>query len=296
MIKFLWALSVHMPLSAVDRIMAQLPEGTVSESAFIKDVNDRSADPIWTVQGLYKTKPDYAELAISCEILAQSNGQKAYPYMLEEVPTGGWLTKNQASYAPIKIGNFVIHGVNDRAMVQPHQTGIEMEASCAFGTGEHPTTFGCLMALQLLKSIKAKTKILDIGTGSGVLAIAIAKMKKAKVLAGEMDKPSVDVAVQNIKRNGVARHVRVLQATGFCARVMQKNKPYDVIVSNIFARPLARLAPAMRRHIKMGGHVILAGFLRHDVNRVRQAYARQRIFLKKSLRFGHWSILILKKS
>lgn len=292
--KKIWSLSVDLPLSAVESLSSQLPEKALGESAFIKNADDRSKDPIWVLQAYYKDEPELAGLEIAASILAQSLGHRPYVFVCEQVSTEGWVEKNQASYVPIKAGRILIHGVKERGAVAPHQRGVEMDISCAFGTGEHPTTYGCLMALQRLR-LNQKSKVLDVGTGTGVLAIAATKLFHCRVWAGDMDAPSVLVAQENAQKNGVASRLKLEVATGVRSVVIQKNGPYNLILCNIFARPLAKLAPAFKPLLKRGGYLVLAGFLHKDANWVRNAYAAQGIALYKSLRFGHWSILILKK-
>lgn len=292
--KKIWSLSIDVPVSAVESLSSQLPEKALGESAFIKDPNDRSKDPIWVLQAYYKDKPDLTALSVAASVLAQSFAHKSYMLACEQVSTEGWVEKNQASYVPIQAGRILIHGVKERGAVAPHQRGVEMDISCAFGTGEHPTTFGCLMALQRLR-LGPHAKVLDVGTGTGVLAIAATKLFRARVWAGDMDAPSVLVAKENAQRNRVAARISNEVAMGARSSRMQKNRPYDLILCNIFARPLAKLAPAFKPLLKRGGTLILAGFLHKDANWVRLAYAAQGIALYKCLRFGHWSILILKK-
>jgi ribosomal protein L11 methyltransferase len=143
--------------------------------------------------------------------------------------------------------------------------------------------------------LKRGMRMLDIGTGSGILAFAAAKLAHAKVVASDNDAESILVAKENVRSNGLSARIRLAQATGFRARLITRNKPYALIVSNIFANPLARLAPAMRAHLAPGGRVILAGFLQRDAHRVRNAYAQQRIYLERRQDYGSWVILQLRK-
>lgn len=290
----IWALGIDLPFSAVDQVIGLMPEKSLGESAFVKDQEDRSADPIWVIQGFYKEKPDVQDIALACMVLATARNEKPYVITLGQVPVTGWLAKNQARYAPIIIGNFVIHDADHRARLPLHKMGIEMEVSCAFGTGEHPTTFGCLTALQTLW-LRPGAYVLDLGTGSGVLALAAARLAACKVVASDLDAPSVAVAQANIRKNGLASRVRAVTANGFRSNLIQRNRPYDLILSNIFARPLARFAHVMTAHLRPGGHIILAGFLRRDEVMVRNAYMRHGAYVKRALRFGAWSVLILQK-
>jgi ribosomal protein L11 methyltransferase len=291
----IWALTLEVPFSAVEAIVPEMPSPALGESAFIKDQDDRSADPLWLVQGFYKEKPELTDIEVAAQVLQSAHGHKPYAFNLEQVATTGWIEKNQQRYAPIHIGRFVIHDPSRRAEIPFHKKGIEMEVSCAFGTGEHPTTFGCLTALQTLPRMKRGARVLDLGSGTGVLAIAAALHSPVTAIASDMDGPSVKVCAENMLRNRLAKRIRSVHADGFRSRLIRRGKPYDLILSNIFARPLARFAPVMTSHLKPGGHIILAGFLRRDEVMVRNAYMREKAFVKRTLRFGAWSVLILKK-
>ncbi|MDX1921498.1 MAG: 50S ribosomal protein L11 methyltransferase [Alphaproteobacteria bacterium] len=293
-VKFVWSLTLYVPHTVIQDALMLLPEGEVGQTAFKADAEDRSENPLWIAESLYLAEPDMANCLMELSILASGNNHAPYRHELQKLPAQGWLKANQDSFAPIEIGRVVIHGEKDRATISANKIKVELEASCAFGTGEHPTTFGCLTALQELH-IKPDAHVLDLGAGSAILAMAMAKLFKTRVVATDMDADSVSVAQENCRKNGVARFVINRKAMGFAHAAIARHKPYDVILSNIFARPLARLAPEMRRHLKPGGIVILAGFLHKDVARVANAYALQRIVIKRRLRFGNWCILVLKK-
>lgn len=293
-VKYVWSLTLYVPQSVIEDTLMLLPEGEVGQTAFKADAEDRSENPLWIAESLYLVEPDIKACLMELSILASGNSHAPYHHELQKLPAQGWLKANQDSFAPIEIGRVVIHGEKDRATIPAYRTKIELEASCAFGTGEHPTTFGCLTALQALH-IKPHAHVLDLGAGSAILAMAMAKLFKTHVVATDMDADSVIVADANCRKNGVARFVTNRKAMGFAHAEIAARKPYDVILSNIFARPLAKLAPEMRRHLKPGGIVILAGFLHKDVARVAGAYALQRIYVQRRLRFGNWCILVLKK-
>jgi ribosomal protein L11 methyltransferase len=290
----LWSLTVELPQSVADQALDLLPADAVGQTAFRCEAEDFSADPVWVVQGLYQEEPEAKEFHLELSILAAMHKHAPYRTALERISATGWIKKNEESYVPIRAGRVVIHSKKDKAAAS-NECGLAMPISAAFGTGEHPTTYGCLMMLQRSGLLKRGMRILDIGTGSGILSLAAAKLAKVKVVAGEMDAESVVVARENVARNGLRSFIRVEKAEGFRHRFIARHKPYDVIVSNIFARPLAKLAPAMRRHIKSGGYIILAGFLRYDVNRVRNAYAAQGLRLKHCLFFKNWAILLIRR-
>ncbi|MBI3418679.1 MAG: 50S ribosomal protein L11 methyltransferase, partial [Proteobacteria bacterium] len=272
-----------------------LPAHALGQTVFKRDADERGDDPTWIVQGIYERPPDIKSLSVTLDVLSAARNHGSYRLMLQEIPATGWLQKNQESYVPIRAGRIVIHSHKDKSSVAAHQRGIELPVGAAFGTGEHPTTFGCLMALQRAGVLRRGMRVLDVGTGSGILAFAAARLARVKVLGGDNDAESVTIARENIRRNGLCRFVRMEKAEGFRNRRIARQKPYALVVSNIFARPLARLAPGMRRHLAQGGRVILAGFLHRDANRVKNAYAAQRIHLEHRLNCGAWAILTLRR-
>lgn len=294
-LKHVWSLTVHVPENMVQDVLALQPQGDVGQTAFKADPEDRSPNPLWIVESLYPAEPDIKTCLMELSILSAGNHHAIYPHALQKIPATGWLQANQNSFMPIEIGRVIIHGQKNRVNIPAHRIGIELESSCAFGTGEHPTTYGCLMALQSLNYLKPNARVLDVGAGSAILAIAMAKRYKTCVIATDMDADSVAVAQDNCSKNGVTAFVTNRKAMGFAHAAIARHKPYDVILSNIFARPLAKLAPAMRAHLKPGGIVILAGFLHKDAALVMHAYAQQRIYLRRRICFGNWSILVLRK-
>lgn len=292
-VTFLWALSVKVPENLIPDVMAQLPEDEVSQSCF--KANGTAQDDHWIIETHYKAAPELGLFSTALSVLAASQGAPPYDIQLQKIPAKGWLKANLESFPPIYAGRFVIHGKKDRAGLPSHLYGIEMETSAAFGTGEHPTTHGCLMMLQTLPALKRHQHAFDLGAGSGILALALAQQGQPLTLASDMDAESVAVAIGNVHHNRTRGVVRVVKAEGFKNRMITKKKPYDLVVSNIFARPLAKLAPALRKHLKLGGRVILAGFLHKDVPMVLRAYAQQRIHFIRRAMHGNWSILLLSR-
>ena len=171
--------------------------------------------------------------------------------------------------------------------------GVEIDAAQAFGTGHHATTAGCLMAIDWELRTGKPGNALDIGAGSGVLAIALARAVHRPVLATDIDPLAVRTASDNAKLNGVGALVRTILSTGTAHREIHKRAPYDLVVANILAEPLQRLAPEIARILAPGGKLILSGFLERQRERVVAAYCRQGIYLRRALRFDEWSVLTL---
>lgn len=194
---------------------------------------------------------------------------------LEPVPEIDWVSHSLAGLTPVRVGRFLVHGSHDRQLRRPGDITIEIEAGLAFGTGHHGTTAGCLQAIARVLQSEAPRQALDLGAGSAVLAIAIARAARIPVLATDIDPVAVDVAKQNIRLNEVESLIDAHTATGFHHRVFSEWRPFDLIVANILARPLMGLAPGMARHLAPGGSLILSGILERQRRSVIAAYNGQ---------------------
>jgi ribosomal protein L11 methyltransferase len=230
------------------------------------------------------------------ELVGNSAGNEiAATLAFDTVEAKDWVKASLEDLVPVPAGRFVVHGSHDRERVAPNKLAIEIEAALAFGTGHHGTTRGCLLLLDhVLKSSRPR-KVLDLGTGTGVLAIAAAKALHRAVLASDIDLPSVRVAAENARLNEVGNQVRVIRATGFAAPDFGKAGPFDLVLANILANPLRQLASPMARHLAPRAHVILSGLLTHQAPAVIAAYRARGLVPLRHLRIEGWSSLLLRK-
>ena len=194
----------------------------------------------------------------------------------EILPETDWVAHTLAGLKPVIAGPFVVHGAHDRAHKRAARIAVEIEAGQAFGTGHHGTTAGCLDMIAAVTRTCKPRRILDLGTGSGVLAIGIAKLLRAPVLATDNDPVATRVAAANARLNGVSALVRTETASGLRSAVIATQAPYDLIVANILARPLIGLAPAIARAVAPGASLILSGILAGQRRAVIAAYVGQR--------------------
>ncbi|MBO6716823.1 MAG: 50S ribosomal protein L11 methyltransferase [Rhizobiaceae bacterium] len=201
----------------------------------------------------------------------------ALPLQLEELPDIDWVAHTLAGLKPVAAGPFVVHGSHDRQRRHSGLISIEIEAGLAFGTGHHGTTAGCLETIARVARRERPRRILDLGTGSGVLAIGIAKLLRTPVLATDNDPVATEVAAANARLNGVSNLVRTATAAGLRSSAIARAAPFDLIVANILARPLMSLAPSVARAVAPGGSVILSGILASQRRAVIAAYAGQRL-------------------
>ncbi|NDV85516.1 50S ribosomal protein L11 methyltransferase [Aurantimonas aggregata] len=213
----------------------------------------------------------------------------------EDLPDRDWMADVLAALKPVRAGRFIVHGAHDRDKVAANDLSIEIEAGQAFGTGHHGTTAGCLSAIGRIVTRRRPRNALDLGTGSAVLAIGIAKLARVPVLATDIDPVAVQVAAANVAGNHVTPFVKTAVATGFRARAIADRAPYDLIVANILAGPLMRLAPEFARHLAWGGDVILSGILVSQRDRVLASFRIQGLYHRQTLVRGEWVTLHLTR-
>ena len=213
----------------------------------------------------------------------------------EVLPDIDWVARSLEGLQPVRAGRFLVHGSHDRQKPRPGDLAIEIEAGLAFGTGHHGTTSGCLEMIETVVRREHPKNALDLGTGSAVLAIALAKLAHIPVLATDIDPVATKVAAQNVRLNRVSAYVDTRTAPGFAAPIFRARAPFDLIVANILARPLMRLAPDMARSAALGGSLILSGILERQRNAVIAAYTGQSFRHVRTFTRGEWVTLHLKR-
>ncbi|MDF1635263.1 50S ribosomal protein L11 methyltransferase [Mycoplana sp. MJR14] len=191
----------------------------------------------------------------------------------EDIPDVDWIAKSLEGLQPVRAGRFVVHGSHDRDTVRPGEIAIEIDAGQAFGTGHHGTTAGCLEVIERVMRSRKIRSALDLGTGSGVLAIAARKLAPIPVLATDIDPIATRVARENVRKNGIASGIVLETATGFHHTAFRRHGPFDLIIANILARPLMRMAPQLAAHLAPGGQVVLSGILANQRWKVIAAYS-----------------------
>lgn len=190
----------------------------------------------------------------------------------EVIPDVDWVVKSLEGLKPVRAGRFLVHGSHDRDKVRTGDIAIEIDAGQAFGTGHHGTTAGCLEVIDRVVRARTVRNALDLGTGSGVLAIAVRKLRNIPVLATDIDPIAVRVAAENVRRNGITSGIRTVTAPGFHSTAFSEHGPFDLIIANILARPLIRMAPQLVTNLAPGGSVILSGILASQRWKVLAAY------------------------
>jgi ribosomal protein L11 methyltransferase len=277
----------HTAKGVVDVLTEIFFEGQAAIAAFERP------DGRWDVTVHFAEPPDQPLVR---ELVANAAGADiAGGIAFDTVEAKDWVKASLEDLVPVPAGRFVVHGQHDRERVAPNKLGIEIEAALAFGTGHHGTTRGCLLLLDHVLKAWRPRRVLDLGTGTGVLAIAAAKALHQKVLASDIDPPSVQVARENARLNGSGHLVQAIRATGFAAPQFVAAAPFDLVLANILANPLRLLASPMARHLAPSALVILSGLLTHQAPGVIAAYRARGLVPVRHLRIEGWSSLLLRK-
>ncbi|PIT69808.1 50S ribosomal protein L11 methyltransferase [Bartonella tribocorum] len=212
----------------------------------------------------------------------------------EILPNIDWVQKSLEGLKPVHAGPFFLHGNHNRNAIPANVLPIEIDANQAFGTGHHGTTAGCLEMIAKIMQHENPKNALDLGTGSGVLAIGIAKLKPIAILASDIDPIAIKVAQHNIALNGVEKYITAITATGFAHDEIASRAPFDLIIANILANPLIELAPEMAQLLQKGGSLVLSGILEEQHDSVLKAYVKQGLKHIETYHRQEWVTIHLK--
>ena len=272
-----------------ERLAAILDRAFEAEGAPVAHHEDEAAG-LWRVE-VYREGDDPDALADAVRDALGSDGFAA-PVTVETLDEIDWVKASLEGLPAIRGGRFVVHGIHARGAVRPTDIGLRVEASRAFGTGHHGTTLGCLELIDWLIGRHAVTSALDLGTGTGVLAMALAKAARVPVLATDIDPVAVTITAENARLNGVHTLVTAALADGLQG-APQARAPYDLIVANILAGPLIAMAGAMAALRAPGGVIILSGLMRRQERAVLARYRAAGLVPLRAVRHGEWSALLL---
>jgi len=223
-------------------------------------------------------------------------GEIAGDIAFDIVEAKDWVKTTLEQLVPVRAGRFIVHGQHDRAKVPPNKLGVEIEAALAFGTGHHGTTRGCLLLLDRVLKAYRPRRVLDLGTGTGVLAISAAKALRIKVLASDIDPLSVKVARDNARLNGAGELVKAIRAAGLSAPQFARSGPFDLVLANILANPLRQMATPLARHLACSALIILSGLLPHQAQSVIAAYRARGLVLERHIQIEGWSSLLMRNA
>jgi ribosomal protein L11 methyltransferase len=272
-------------------ILDALSESFDSSDVVVAASEER--DGVWTVSLHFRDPPN--ETAVRALVGLAAGPETANALVFGSVTASDWVRASLQGLTPVEAGRFIVHGAHDRARVHQNRIGIEIEAAQAFGTGHHGTTRGCLLALDRLARCRRNRhgSILDLGTGSGVLAIAAARALRWPVLATDNDPRAVRAARANARLNRAGTLVEVIRADGFKAGPLRARAPFCLILANILLGPLKRMAAPMARVAAANGYIILSGLLAAQAGAALAAYRAQGLVLQHRIHLDGWVTLVL---
>ncbi|HYC16421.1 MAG TPA: 50S ribosomal protein L11 methyltransferase [Pseudolabrys sp.] len=250
-------------------------------------------DGQWRVAVHFSNAPDVVALRGLVSLAAGEAAAEAL--RIEPVAPADWVARSLAGLQPVRAGRFIVHGAHDRARVRPNDVAIEIEAALAFGTGHHGTTRGCLLVLVDLAKRGWTKRVLDVGTGTGVLAIGSARLLRARVIASDIDIVAVRSARRNARINHVAPLIASSRAAGASAQIIVAHAPYQLIFANILLAPLIRLAVPLRKLAGRGARIVLSGLLPAHANAVVAIYRAQGLVLERRILLEGWVTLVMHR-
>lgn len=297
------AAELQIPVSG-PTVVARLDAGALDVARTLLDRLGEVFDPSDAVVSSYDTGSGWAiavhfndppnEAAVRALVGLAAGADAANALTFETLAAKDWVKESQEGLKPVEAGRFIVHSEHYRQSVRINQIGIEIGTAFAFGTGHHGTTRGCLLALDQLLKWRRPRRVLDIGTGTGVLAIAAARVLHRPVLASDIDRRAAGVARTNVRRNR-AGEVTVIDAAGLGARQFRDKGRFDLVLANILLGPLQKLATPMAPLLAPGARVVLSGLLSAQASAALAAYRNEGLVLERSLVLDGWSTLVLRR-
>ena len=286
-----WQIRVFAQISEIPAIEEVFGDLMLASSSF--EINEARGE--WAVDIITDGAPEkddiHARLALASGLLGIATPR----YELKQLEAKDWVSEVQKNFPPLHVGRFYVYGSHVKEQPPHAKIALKVNAGAAFGSGEHATTSGCLIALGELAKRRRFSNPLDMGCGSGILALAAAKLWHVSVTGTDIDPVSVEVSRGNALHNRVAPLSHFETANGYAAWAVRKGAPFDLIIANILARPLMRMAPQLAANLASGGIVILSGLLGTQERMVLAAHRAQGLTLIKRIPIQGWHTLVLKK-
>jgi ribosomal protein L11 methyltransferase len=275
------------PRAQAEAAAAALDADPATEALTYSILEEDEAHDVWRIDAF---PTEAAQQAAITGVLA---GFDALRVAVEVLADADWLAMSLSGLPPVRAGRFFVYGAHDRGLAPPNTVNLRIEAGAAFGTGHHGTTVGCLFAYDRLLKQRRFGRVLDVGCGTGVLAIAAARTGSPVAIGTDIDGPSVRIANENAALNHA--HARFVYASGLDAAAVRDHGPYDLVFANILAPPLVALAQDIKAALRPGGYAILSGLLRSQERRVLAAYVSRGFSLERRLHRDAWSALTLRR-
>ncbi|MFN4089065.1 MAG: 50S ribosomal protein L11 methyltransferase [Alphaproteobacteria bacterium] len=302
----MWRVAVTVPADAAETFAWALEPFADTIGIFGIEDERRSPDPptwetdVWladrcVVEIVAEEEPDRAEITMAVAVTAAERGIAVPAILFEELAERDWVAETYRGFPELAIGRYRIRGSHIADPPPPGAVALVIDAAVAFGTGEHETTRGCLTALDDLARRMRPRRVLDLGCGSGILALAAARTWRVPVLASDIDPVSVRETRRNARVNGLSALVTAVRSPGGRAPAISRGGPYEMVFANILARPLVRMAPDLARGLAPGGVAVLSGLLSWQEARIVAAHRAQGLRLVLRYRFGDWSTLVVAR-
>jgi len=285
----LWRIAMTAPARAAEALAGAL-EPYVTALTAMED----SPGGTWSIEGLSESEPERPAIVAALALAAATVGTPPPDTVIEPLPEVDWLSLNRQSFPPIREGRVWVRGSHVTDPCPAASIELIVDAARAFGSGSHATTALCLRALQDEIKRRRPHRVLDLGCGSGILAMAVAKLvPTARTVAVDLDPDSVTTAAENCRLNGTATLIRTGVSRGWQSRLVQGSAPYDLVLANILAKPLCTMAPDLGGGLARGGRAILSGLMNHQEAQVIAAHRAQGLRLVRRYRRDGWSALVL---
>lgn len=302
----MWRVAVTVPAGAAETFAWALEPFADTIGIFGIDDDRRSPDPpswetdLWladrcVVEIVSEAEPDRPGIVAAVAVSAAERGIPNPEISFEELADRDWVAETYRGFPELTIGRYRIRGSHIEEPAPPNAITLTIDAAVAFGTGEHETTRGCLTALDRLARRIRPRRVLDLGCGSGILALAAARTWRVPVVASDIDAVSVRETRRNARVNGLLPLVEAIRSPGWRAPAVRDAGPYDLVFANILARPLVRMAPDLAHGLAPGGVAVLSGLLTWQEARVLSAHRTQGLRLVDRFRFGDWSTLVVTR-
>jgi ribosomal protein L11 methyltransferase len=284
--KDLWSIRIDFALKPDDALRMQIETAMEALGVALSSFEEGKG---WRMETIADARPRAADVRAALKPFGIAA-------TIAKLPQRNWVLESRKGLPPLKAGPFFIHGEHDRDKRPKKGIFLEIDAGMAFGTGRHETTMGCLKALLRLRKTHKVKRILDVGTGTGILAFAAWHLFGQPVIAGDNDEDAVRVAKENAAINGLKKYVRIVLSDGYKAKAIRDHAPYDLVTANILANPLIILAPALARNLARNGRAVLSGLMNDQAKDVLAAHRAVGLELDFRMRLGQWSVLVLKKA
>lgn len=285
-----WQVRVFVERDGVAATEQAFEDVALAISSFEKDEDSIE----WYTDIITDLQPEKLMVDARLALLSSQLGIKTPGYEIKQIEAIDWVGEVERSFPPLHIARFYIHGTHITQAAPHGKIALKVNAGAAFGSGEHSTTSGCLVALGILARKRRFFRPLDMGCGSGILALAMAKLWHVPVTAIDIDPVSAATTKENARNNKVHKMLKIAAGNGYHTPLSGKNAPYDIIVANILARPLMKMAPMLRKSLRKNGFVILSGLLAKQERMVLSAHMAQGLHLVARVKLGCWNTLILR--